>query len=133
MTREIKFRAWDKVNKIMIYRVVVGTDFEFDRHKIFVYELEPFKDSVGSYPNENLIPMQYTGLKDKNGKDIYEGDIILSREVIYLNKKGVVEFIEGSWIVFEEFLFDFHPNELEVIGNIYETPELLKEIEKWTH
>jgi uncharacterized phage protein (TIGR01671 family) len=63
MTRPIKFRIWDKEAKIMDYQ----------------YQIEFSGDMAKSMPISNkdyLVPMQYTGLKDKNSKEIYEGDIV---------------------------------------------------------
>ena len=74
------------------------------------------------------IPMQYIGLKDKNGKEIYEGDII---ECFGNYNKGIyiIDFYEGGFRPFadsDDGLPYPHPEECEVIGNIYENLELLK-------
>lgn len=99
--KEIKFRFWNG-NK-MIYKSL------FDITKNL------------SYINQ---PMQYTGLKDNNGKEIYEGDIIENYISGIGIKKAVVAFDNGCFkdITNDEFISE----DCIVIGNIYENPELLK-------
>ncbi len=116
--REIKFRAWDKPKKTLFYwaEVVVsmlgvGTG---KPHNIF--------------DNETVVLMQYTGLKDKNGLDIYEGDIIKGDHCDGGGsiKDGVVEFNSAAWAIkgISYLLRSF--TDLEVIGNIYENPKLIE-------
>jgi len=116
--REIKFRAWYNDEMYEIFAM------NFSDNKCVINSPRfPFSQEV--YPDDI---MQYTGLKDKNGKEIYEGDICKgvyagSDEREYKNK-----------IVWDEFecCFTFADSPLwtwemiEIIGNIYENPELLK-------
>tara|TARA_R100001530_G_scaffold87389_1_gene60863 strand:- start:356 stop:727 length:372 start_codon:yes stop_codon:yes gene_type:complete len=120
--REIKFRAWDKKKEKLIYQN------EMD-HLIF-----PGKRKVENF--EDIELMQYTGLKDENGKEIYEGDVVSGFQVAGMaDENYVVEFMYASF-VFKRGdtglrlgpgpeMFTLHNHEIEVIGNIHENPELL--------
>ena len=119
--REIKFRAWDKLNKEM-----------FNVESINFQERRVYKDVV-SYRNFNNIElMQYTGLKDKNEKEIYEGDILSDgnnnnpHKVIFKNGSFRAEF-EGDFDEYSFDLIDVVAQGCEVVGNIYENFELIKE------
>jgi len=132
--REIKFRAWDKELKVMEY---FGPKFYVD-DEYFELNFEP-TELEGETPlfetNQKLILMQYTGLKDKNEKEIYEGDIIENKTSKTWKGKYKV-YYESE---FMSFLFEGIENEddyyrfetfsdkkdWEIIGNIYENPEFL--------
>jgi uncharacterized phage protein (TIGR01671 family) len=116
--REIKFRAWDKRFKRMVYSGAMAILYlKDDDHEI----------------------MQFTGLHDKNGKEIWEGDIVTYEEWYRfheecINSIDAVEFnisLAGwypmaSHINVEDGFYNHEIENIEVIGNIYETPELLK-------
>jgi uncharacterized phage protein (TIGR01671 family) len=118
MTREIKFRAWDGKNKFFVFAVL------YNRIEMpFEAVNNPPKGKEWSFtaPTE-LIWQQYTGLKDKNNKEIYEGDILHFKtpDLVNLNYVSCVEWIEkGFWKDFINYEF------AEIIGNIYENPKLL--------
>lgn len=120
--REIKFRAWDKKNKWMglltsidMWLAIDGRLYEEPNKR---YDT-PHTEITRSRDHYELI--QFMGLKDGNGKEIYEGDIVQ-------NPGGYnyeIEFVDGSFIP----AFDAKPywhEQFKVIGNIYENPELLK-------
>nr|DAQ62740.1 MAG TPA: YopX protein [Caudoviricetes sp.] len=124
MNREFEFRAWlTKYNKMVnIYSWNIWQEYfmcsEYDSE--FYLEETPI--------------MQYTGLKDKNNKEIYEGDILFESfgeryyKVVFENGSFKAEF-EGDFEEYSFDLIDVVAQGCEVVGNIYENPELLKVIE----
>lgn len=121
--REIKFRAWDKRYNEMIY----------DAHKTYDYgcfcEGSIYSQSFSDILEEvDCEVMQYTGIKDKNGKEIYEGDIVYMR-CDGLSGFGKVIFEKGCFWIEDKKRKRTYPlyNEAEyrIDGNIYENPELL--------
>ena len=130
--REYKFRCWDTENKEMLK--VQELDFE---DTFYGGRLSIRTDQYNDYFDiEDMILMQYTGLKDKNGKEIYEEDIVkINDEIIakviwdndylgyflYANEENSIDSFENG----EQPLYDYWGS-IEVIGNIYDNPELLE-------
>ena len=122
--REIKFRAWHKGKKIM--GEVLGIDILhkeifFSNEDVDCYEHTDFKD---------IELMQYTGLKDKNNKEIYEGDIVTlhnSKYKVIFNSKEAGFVLRDDEFEMNIPFTNNNNKRMEVIGNIYENPELLKE------
>lgn len=113
--REIKFRAWHKEHKLM-FEV-----FGFDVNTIYPWQRECDPEIPIAPDAEDCTLMQYTGLKDKNGKEIYEGDIVETKYSYYR-----IYYFNGHWFAENDFLSDvlLEP-ECNIVGNIYENPELV--------
>lgn len=129
--RDIKFRVWDKDLKLMhICGEDIHDSISFSQNnKAFYYNLQ---NGCGSLTeNSSYVLMQYTGLKDKNGKEIYEGDIVY---ILSEDENATIIWDKDSTryvIRFEGWCTDFdsyYGKDLEVIGNAYENPELLEEV-----
>jgi hypothetical protein len=133
--RELKFRAWDEQEKRMLYSTESydygNTEFQFIDGELCVVR---YSCGWNNFPIAEKAEgikgmMQYTGLKDRNGQEVYEGDIVNNED----NETAVIVYDSGSFILqypdspldFDS-LFDFQDKELEIIGNIYENPELLE-------
>jgi len=131
LNRAIKFRAWDPHWKDAPEKengMSYGNIEYFD-------DMVAFRFSHGTWNGtEDYILMQYTGLKDKNGKEIYEGDIIKNIDgYVHWGKYEDGEYVYNvyTWVlnkygtVLSEMVLTY--KNVEVIGNIYENPELLGE------
>lgn len=129
--REIKFRAWSENLREMIWIDSIEWDLcEFGDNQISGYTNS---DWVHKIPTNEVKLMQYTGLKDKNGKEIYEGDIV--------DIGNGEKFLVGWHEYIKEFTFvknkNYFPKTYRgasrdtwvVIGNIYENKDLLEDIE----
>ncbi len=130
--REIKFRGWHTIAKKMFSAEEMATD------QLSLLPTGEFINVSGTstrlseiYPRDKFIPLQFTGLFDKQGKEIYEGDIIqpyfhkyVKSEVVKYENGGFSPFSIAGWEIVES------PNSCEVIGNIYENSGLLKESEQ---
>ena len=106
--REIKFRAWDAQHGFWVFLFLDKYGFKMDV----------------TYPAREISGwLESTGLKDKNGREIYEGDILRSHAGIV----GPVEWdeLDAYFVWMHPQMVNIHMTEGEVIGNIYETPELL--------
>ncbi len=112
--RELKFRAWDKLNKRMLNNQKLLQAMNVN-HMMEVTNSEQF------------VEMQFVNLRDKNGREIYEGDILefQNEEAAYIPTEVIweeqFELLDDEWFDGEKY------TNVKVIGNIFENPELLEE------
>lgn len=132
-----KFRAWDKRFSEFVEDFFVSEDCKiYKKTKDTGYGI-----AISRETSDKVILMQSTGLKDKNGKEIFEGDVVQyqNTKVPSADSKGIIKYFD-NWAMFG---IDVEHNEpralffngladhisLEVVGNIYENPKLLQEVE----
>jgi len=113
MKREIRFRVWNGEQ-------MVSPDY-IDRDGIAHWK-------ENSIPETSADLMQFTGLKDKNGKEIYEGDIVQRGVIIFSRGKFTGAYVDGNGNLSDDWEDDlYQETNIRVLGNIYANPELLKE------
>jgi uncharacterized phage protein (TIGR01671 family) len=125
--REIKFRVWSKDRKMFVMDGMSVEDIQEDAtHSVHLPML---------IKQEECVWQQYTGLKDRNGQEIYEGDLInfswqaghkefyecKNQEVFYNNESASFVFGKDKICMLDRVVYDT----LEVVGNVFENPELL--------
>ena len=125
--REIKYRAWKHVNTPEMFNEVQGINFVGGIVHLG-YRLSSDTVRIDKELLDNLILMQFTGLIDKNGKEIYEGDIVLADSEYGEKVRDIVCWSYGSFYVANHTFKKL--NNIEVIGNIYQHKHLLKENEE---
>jgi len=118
---EIKFRAWDKIEKKWINNVLYSSEWQqfcYVQNNSFIWQ-----------DKNNFNIVEYTGLKDKNRKEIFEKDIIILNKLD--DRKFVVIENYLDWYGSHEYCLHCEigniEDDIEIIGNIYENPELLNE------
>ena len=138
--REIKFRVWDEDNN------TIGTVLSFTNLEVLRYDLDGIEDYFGRgyFKNNPNYLMQFTGLQDKNGVDIYEGDILEFKNDLGRNAKVKIFYKKGGLcynchdddfkkhpenIIFYESCADMQSKgwitQCEIIGNIHENKDLI--------
>ena len=130
--RPIKFRAWDKKYKVMDDDFLIDCDGKIWDAPRMTYDT-PNRE-IAREDDDRFILMQFTGLHDKNGKEIYEGDIFIVKnihdgdECIWGDGKPIPQTVTWDKIGFEfgnSTRIIYAPYDFEVIGNIYENGSLL--------
>ena len=137
--RKIKFRAWDKESQKIYYVVTLDTESVYGKCEVPIIRVKTGKMLDEYQPEYKTVYdytlMQYTGLKDKNGKEIYEGDIVENTtQTVYLGDKFEVVW-NKNYAGYQLMSNGFTSNipliqnfmSYKVIGNIFENPELIQQ------
>jgi len=131
--RDIKFRGWHTKHKKMFSAEEMARDqLTLLPTGCFINVSSTSTTFSEVYDSDKFIPLQYTGLKDKNGKEIYEGDMLkddtgmgrvlfCAPAFVVIDYSGLVWSLGGGIVNIKDNLLN-----TEVIGNIYESPELLE-------
>jgi uncharacterized phage protein (TIGR01671 family) len=136
--RELKFRAWDKQEKKYWHDIQTAYDCNYPVVCFGQFIQEPMEDENGIYTEERRFEVeQFTGLQDKNGKEIYENDItnkgiVKWFDAIHYDGGGAVHpgfyLTDKNGLLLSEIELSYPDgfyNDIEVLGNIHENPELL--------
>lgn len=126
MSREIKFRFWDRVHQCWL-----------NPDEAMVYGNGAVAWD-GQWVTGEVDVVRFTGLTDKNGKEIFEGDVVnisapeweyqsYTRQEVFMDARGWYPWTDVTDEIGASYLASDNPKDIEVIGNIYESPELLKE------
>lgn len=136
--REIKFRIWDKTEKNFEYSLEESSD---NRYEIYSTPRGHIKEALSEIvKSDEYAIQQFTGLFDKNDKEIYEGDILHVINNPWTNFVSQVSFCRGCFIVlgnpidpvnsqtgdYNLAVVDKFASYSKIIGNVFENPELLK-------
>lgn len=116
--RDVKYRVWD-LDENKMYKYYFGVDTKNPIVHLYGDDLDNIKENF----RDRIKLMQYTGIKDKNGKEVYEGDVV----DYFRGELAKIGFIAGSFVIdsssHTETMFELM-GELEVIGNIYENNQI---------
>lgn len=141
MNRKIEFRAWNKIEKKMFYMSAPVIHWTDDHIEMDLLDNEDRDLALGSYNPEDWILSQFTGLYDRNNQKIFESDVVKVK-LPYGNKSGLAEIvwsqnraqfgIRGS-LSFQpnyEGLYSLRGKKMEVVGNIFQNPDLLTNLDQ---
>jgi uncharacterized phage protein (TIGR01671 family) len=129
MSREIKFRVWSKEFGRFLGKEEYALDLDGKLFFVFMDKEIPTNlfVTLHAVPPSSYTLQQFTGLKDKNDREIYEGDIVrcidIISEVTWDNEYGCFQIICGRSM--NDDLLGNHIKIIEIIGNIFENPELM--------
>lgn len=135
--RDIKFRAWDGRTKTMVELTLLGLQYRF-YNDLTLYGVDTVGGIVAKSKEHNIPVMQYTGLNDKRGVEVWEGDILHRKIRTFSTDEYRDEYIVVRWNKEEagfccddgrtSILYAIKENAKPycVVGNIYQNPELLK-------